>query len=378
MNDSVVILARSLPIHNMGGMEVVCWDLCCSLAKHGLTVYVVTTPYPKGKNLTKVPEGIELCILDKTKPGQYSREWWSDSADFIKGLKDKNVKAIISISAAGFSCLKYKNYFPKARFIMQAHGTSYDEISSKIRSGSLKRILSAAKNALWFFKDGMSYPKFDDLVAIGESVYHSLTSIPTKIIVGDSNVVKIENGIDNELFSDDLSFRDEIRQHLKIPKDAVVFLSASRLHNQKGVDNNLLAFKEYFSLNNNSYYLVCGDGEEAGRLSQLASDLGISKNIIFLGGKERCELARLMQASDVFVFLTKRVEGLPLNVLEAMSSGLPVIISKHLTFSASDKVIKVNPEEYKDIASEIYGLLKSYDREKRFSYILAQNTLSYA
>ncbi|HHJ3476569.1 TPA: glycosyltransferase, partial [Escherichia coli] len=89
-------------------------------------------------------------------------------------------------------------------------------------------------------------------------------------------------------------------------------------------------------------------------------------------------LARLMQASDVFVFLTKRVEGLPLNVLEAMSSGLPVIISKHLTFSASDKVIKVNPEEYKDIASEIYGLLKSYDREKRFSYILAQNTLSYA
>ena len=67
MNDSVVILARSLPIHNMGGMEVVCWDLCCSLAKHGLTVYVVTTPYPKGKNLTKVPEGIELCILDKTK-----------------------------------------------------------------------------------------------------------------------------------------------------------------------------------------------------------------------------------------------------------------------------------------------------------------------
>ncbi|NAP77365.1 glycosyltransferase, partial [Escherichia coli] len=121
-----------------------------------------------------------------------------------------------------------------------------------------------------------------------------------------------------------------------------------------------------------------GDGEEAGRLSQLASDLGISKNIIFLGGKERCELARLMQASDVFVFLTKRVEGLPLNVLEAMSSGLPVIISKHLTFSASDKVIKVNPEEYKDIASEIYGLLKSYDREKRFSYILAQNTLSYA
>lgn len=43
MKNEIIILTRSLPMHNIGGMEVVCWDLCCALANKGYQITVLTT-----------------------------------------------------------------------------------------------------------------------------------------------------------------------------------------------------------------------------------------------------------------------------------------------------------------------------------------------
>jgi hypothetical protein len=76
-------------------------------------------------------------------------------------LSGENILAVISISAAGFSCLRYKSEFQNTKFIMQAHGTSFDEFVSKIKSCSLKKWCGSIKNVFWFFKDANSYNKFD-------------------------------------------------------------------------------------------------------------------------------------------------------------------------------------------------------------------------
>ncbi len=69
---------------------------------------------------------------------------------------------------------------------------------------------------------------------------------------------------------------------------------------------------------------VAGDGPEAERLAELAGEYGVS--VRFLGNVAHEELPELYRAHDAFV-LPSRNEGMSDTVLEAMASGLPVIVT---------------------------------------------------
>ncbi|WP_447907947.1 glycosyltransferase family 4 protein [Serratia fonticola] len=374
MANEIIIFARSLPFHHIGGMEVVAWDMAVVLASKGYCVKIVTTPY-ESSECNLIPLGVEIIIAKDALPGKYSRSWWKATEKIMQTFEPKSVKAIISISAAGFHVLKFKKQYPNTKFIMQAHGTSWGEFISKWKRPGIKQCLSSIKNIVGFVKDAFFYRKFDFIVAIGSAVEEGMKQIPTKYIIDIDKVIKIENGIDNKLFTDDLSSRNKMRKELNIPEDAMVLLSISRLHDQKGVDNNIHAFKHVLDSCENSYYLICGSGGEINKLEELVREYGISNRVIFMGAKTRSDLAKIMCCSDVFVFLTKRVEGLPLNILEAMSSGLPIVISEHLTFVESERIRKNISSDYKKAASNIFEIAKYGRFPNRKSYINYKNTL---
>ena len=259
---------------------------------------------------------------------------------------------------------------------MQAHGTSVGEMISKLKTRQLKKILSSVKNILGFYADAKHYSQFDWIVAVGEAVKTDLTHFPTTLICQKEKVVKIENGIDEILFSDETSNRAALRAELKIDSDALVFLSASRLHEQKGIDNNIDVFAKIKKSKPNAKLLICGNGPYEPQLRKRVDDLSLNNDVLFLGAKSRYDLAKLMQCADIFLFLTKRVEGLPLNVLEAMSAGVPIVISEHLTFTAGEKVFKCNPSEIS--INDLLGYIDMISCKERKSYISKQNTLSHA
>jgi glycosyltransferase involved in cell wall biosynthesis len=69
-------------------------------------------------------------------------------------------------------------------------------------------------------------------------------------------------------------------------------------------------------------FLLAGEGELQGELQALASSLGLSAHVTFLG---RCTLIpELLWVSDVCV-LSSRAEGFPNAVLEYMGAGRPVV-----------------------------------------------------
>ncbi len=72
------------------------------------------------------------------------------------------------------------------------------------------------------------------------------------------------------------------------------------------------------------YYVICGRGPMHDEYVSLANQLNISKQVILTG--YRTDVADFYKAADVFVFPSFR-EGLPVAVMEAMASGLPVICS---------------------------------------------------
>ncbi len=75
----------------------------------------------------------------------------------------------------------------------------------------------------------------------------------------------------------------------------------------------------------NMHYLICGRGETRPALERQAKALGIGDHVHFLGYRQ--DVPALYGCSDLFVFMPYR-EGLPVALMEAMSSGLPVICSR--------------------------------------------------
>jgi glycosyltransferase involved in cell wall biosynthesis len=70
--------------------------------------------------------------------------------------------------------------------------------------------------------------------------------------------------------------------------------------------------------------LLIGDGPQRAQLEQLARDLGIDAQTVFLGYRE--DIGDLHQAMDIYVNPTLD-EGFGIAVVEAMLAGLPVVLA---------------------------------------------------
>lgn len=69
---------------------------------------------------------------------------------------------------------------------------------------------------------------------------------------------------------------------------------------------------------------IVGDGPARSALEALASELGITAHVTFWG--ERHDVARFFSAADVFT-MSSVSEGLPMSLLQAMSIGLPALVT---------------------------------------------------
>lgn len=72
-------------------------------------------------------------------------------------------------------------------------------------------------------------------------------------------------------------------------------------------------------------FVLAGDGPLRPELEKLAADLGIGRNVLFLG--ERGDIPSVLASLDISV-LTSTSESLPNAILEAMAAGLPVVSTR--------------------------------------------------
>lgn len=125
-------------------------------------------------------------------------------------------------------------------------------------------------------------------------------------------------------------------------KNKVVIMSISRLIKTKGLNYNLIALKELVKKNSNLYYLIIGEGPEKNVLIELANELGISKNVEFIGQLTSEETMEYITIAEVFS-LPSWQETFGLVYLEAMGSVKPVIGCENQGF---DGIIKHKENGY--------------------------------
>lgn len=131
-------------------------------------------------------------------------------------------------------------------------------------------------------------------------------------------------GIDLKKFATSDELHKEKRSWLckefDIPEDAMILLSVGEVNKNK---NHRVVIEALGKLKRKDiYYVICGRGPLRDAYVSLAEQLNIGKQVILTG--YRTDVADFYKAADVFVFPSFR-EGLPVSVMEAMASGLPII-----------------------------------------------------
>jgi teichuronic acid biosynthesis glycosyltransferase TuaC len=104
----------------------------------------------------------------------------------------------------------------------------------------------------------------------------------------------------------------------------IKLLSVCRLVEGKGIAYNLKALSKTLKSNPNIQYIIAGDGSEREYLERLAKDLGIAKNVSFLGAVQPSVVKELMDECDIFS-LPAWNEAFGVVYIEAMASSAAVI-----------------------------------------------------
>ncbi len=139
-----------------------------------------------------------------------------------------------------------------------------------------------------------------------------------------SRLIMMPNCVDTSLFAPPtLNERRALKEHLWGGEFPVV-VTVGRLIRDLGTELLVQAWSLVTRVIPEATLIIVGSGEEEGHLKQLAKDLGVERAVQFLG--MRTNVSDILKASDLFVQPSIR-EGMSNALLEAMSTGLPVIAS---------------------------------------------------
>jgi len=178
------------------------------------------------------------------------------------------------------------------------------------------------------------------------------------------------NTVDTEFFSNRVANlkkeRDKILKDLEITKSRIHILAVGYLIKRKGFENFL---KSLVLIKKNFFLHIIGDGPERVNLENLSQELNLKDNLHLWGYRQKEELPRFFAIADSFVF-PSLFDIWGLVPIEAMATGLPVIVSK-FAGSTCDLIqhgingFVIDPYNIKDMAEKIQILIDNPTLRKK-------------
>lgn len=144
-----------------------------------------------------------------------------------------------------------------------------------------------------------------------------------KWLYRDKEFTVINNGIDVNKFEFNRDIRKQYREKLGINNEKLI-VHVGNFVEQKNHTFLIDIFNEILKMDSNYKLLLIGEGILFDEIKKKVNELGIDKNVIFLG--ITYEVHNYFKASDSII-LPSLFEGLPLTLIEAQASGLPCFVS---------------------------------------------------
>lgn len=191
--------------------------------------------------------------------------------------------------------------------IYTAHGFAFFDGNSKLKNFVFKTVEH------WLSK------YTDLLITINEEDYQNALKMKAK------HVAKINGiGMAEKKYEPLVETKEEIRNSLNLDADDFVIVTVAEFIRRKNYDTMLKVINELKNQGKKVKFLICGRGQEEETIKNQIKELGIEDNVLLLGFRK--DINRILTASDIFM-LASFQEGLTLSVIEAMSYGLPCIVS---------------------------------------------------
>ena len=131
-------------------------------------------------------------------------------------------------------------------------------------------------------------------------------------------------GVDESKFNFKLSDEEKhkLRESLGLKDDDFVLIQVGELNKNKNQIMAIKAMEKLVKENSKIHLLIVGKGKLENYYKGKIQEYNLEQNIHMLG--YRNDIPKLMKISDVLLSLSYR-EGLPVNVIEGMIGGLPII-----------------------------------------------------
>lgn len=141
----------------------------------------------------------------------------------------------------------------------------------------------------------------------------------------------LRNGLNLDTYKYDSQKKEQIKNELGIPKNALVIGHIGRFDKQKNHDFLIDIFKCIKQKEKSAVLLLVGIGPLKEDILAKVKSAGLSNSVVFAG--QRNDVPALLCAMDLFVF-PSFYEGMPNTVIEAQANGLKCVISDSITKQA--------------------------------------------
>ncbi len=167
--------------------------------------------------------------------------------------------------------------------------------------------------------------------------------------------------------------KQTLRRTLGLSEAEPVFLSVSRLSKEKRTDILLRGFLHWADTHDQGILVMVGDGGNRSYLESLSRASVHHARVRFVGKILNDDLPQWYSCADIFLY-SSITDTIGINILEAMSAGLPVVAPDHLT-TREIIVPGANGQLYKGNES---GMAKAIDTALRYRNRLARGAFHTA
>lgn len=282
-------ILQIIPNFGMGGAENMCETIIYELIKANHSVTAVSL-YNSRTIITDrlLKNHVNVIFLNKNKGFDFK---------CIRKLKKLINNTKPDVIHTHLNALKYvilATLFKKIRIVHTIHNIAEKEAQKK------DRIFNR-----FFYKIGKVVP-----VALSNDVKKTVLK---EYNLSDSKVPVVLNGVDLSKCMKKTNY--EIKETFKI-------INVARFNQQKNHKRLIEAFKILNEQYSDMRLQLIGDGELKDEIKELVNSYGLHDKVEFLGIKD--DVYMYLHNADCFV-LSSDYEGIPMSIIEAMGTALPIV-----------------------------------------------------
>lgn len=315
----------------------------------------ILSPVSENDEVYPVPEGAEIVICKRTTPissfyPEFSLELYTYLKKHINDFDVIHCHGIFHFGSNAPFLIK-----SKTPIAITIHGL-LDKWA--LRNGHLKKMIFS-------FLLQKRLLKSANLIQINNR--DELADLKQYLGFQHANVAIIPNGMELSEMSN-LPAKNIFRTQFGLPSDKKIVLFMGRLNIKKGLDLLLPAFKQYTQNHDDSLLVIAGpdDGYQA-EVEQFIKENALQSKIIMVG--MLIDDTKKAALSDATIFaLPSYSEGFSIAALEAMTAGVPCLVSDRIGFDGTVSQYEAGyeaPLTVSGVAEGLEKLLQNEDYRKK-------------